>query len=254
MMVIILAGAFGALALFVFLLFRHLRNLSWQITQLRVERDSERILHDIGIRTQPKNNKPDQMAGPVRRKGHLALYLGGGLAAALAQLRDLTRQQRQALVASGAAATAALAAFSLLLIAASAGLPPEGESPGIPSGEGSSPSTQPGTLSPAPTVPSPAPSATTGSGSGDDQDYSSGRVIPLTRTSPGRTPGEPTPTTGRRPPPGATPGGTSSPPTQTGSPAPSIQPSATLPATAPPSYALCVDARALRELRVCLGA
>lgn len=124
---IILAGALGAIALSVYLLFRQLRKLSWQLTQLRVERDSERILHAIGVRTYQTavNGGEEGSADPARRKGHLTLYLGGGsLAALLLQLRDYLGAQRGALaVSSAVTAAAALAAGTIVV------LPPSGSGP-----------------------------------------------------------------------------------------------------------------------------
>ncbi|MEV7422814.1 hypothetical protein [Streptomyces sp. NPDC091212] len=43
----ILAGALGALSISVILLFRQLRNLSWQLTQIRVDRDSDNIMRAL---------------------------------------------------------------------------------------------------------------------------------------------------------------------------------------------------------------
>ncbi len=160
----ILAGALGALALIVYLLFRRLRQLSWQLTQLRVERDCERILHEIGIRggSRPVVNEPP--AVPVRRKGHLSLYLGGGVAAALARLRDTWHRRRATMVASGAAATIALGAAALLLVTnggpgddlGPTPPPPESVSsePGTPGGRASSGSAPPPESSPAGSPPS----------------------------------------------------------------------------------------------------
>lgn len=92
----ILAGALGAIALIVYLLFRRLRQLSWQLTQLRVERDSERILREIGIRTGSRHIEAIPTDAPARRKGHLSLYIGGGLASAVMRLRDTCHAHRGA--------------------------------------------------------------------------------------------------------------------------------------------------------------
>lgn len=106
MIEILIAGVIGALALGVYLLFRQLRTISWQLTQLRVEHDSERILHAIGVTsTAVRAARPD----PIRRKRHLALYLGGG-AAVLAFLARNVRLHPAAAATAGGVALAAAAA------------------------------------------------------------------------------------------------------------------------------------------------
>ncbi|MFJ4551015.1 hypothetical protein ACIP4X_17610 [Streptomyces sp. NPDC088817] len=243
-MLIILAGAFGAVALFVYLLFRQLKKISWQLTQLRVERDSERILHDIGLRTQPPDHDADQRAGPVRRKRHLALYVGGNLTAALAELRDLSRQKRQALLASGAAAMAALGAIGLLLVVGSKEIQPDDEQ-SVPSDAVSSAPPEPGAPRPDPATPG-ASSGPAGHGEDDD----SSQVISLTDMPSSRPIGPPGAT--GHPPRGSTSESASSPTTRA-SPTPSHSLPAPAPAASALPYTLCVDHRALRELRVCVN-
>ncbi|MFJ2719441.1 hypothetical protein [Streptomyces sp. NPDC087437] len=239
MMLIILATAFGALALFVYLLFRQLKDISWQLTQLRVERDSERILHDIGLRTQPPDHGADERARPAHRNRHLALYLGGSLTAVLAELRNLTSKKRKALLASGATAMAALGAIGFLLIAGSREIQPDDEQ-AIPTDAVSSAPTEPGTLPPDPAT---SPAALSGA-AGDGEDDDSSQAISLTglASSPPGATGHPPPGTSED----------ASGPTTRASPTPSPRLPAHTPASLALSDALCVDARDLRELRVCL--
>ncbi|MFJ2477048.1 hypothetical protein ACIOWI_29435 [Streptomyces sp. NPDC087659] len=110
MIEILIAGVIGALALGVYLLFRQLRTISWQLTQLRVEHDSERILHAIGVTSTAVHARPY----PIRRKRHLALYLGGG-AAVLAFLARNVRLHPAAAATAGGVALAAAAATVVTL-------------------------------------------------------------------------------------------------------------------------------------------
>ncbi|MFE6362904.1 hypothetical protein ACFVP3_23260 [Streptomyces sp. NPDC057806] len=108
---IILAGALGVIAPVVFLLSHRLRQLSWQLTQLRVERDSERILRDIGLRAGTGSpDPPESEAARAIRHERLAPHHGGSLGAALA---ELCHNHRPAVVAAAATAVAA-AAFLVL--------------------------------------------------------------------------------------------------------------------------------------------
>lgn len=120
-MLIILAGALGALLMIV-LLFRRLRRLSWQLTQLRVERDCERILHALGRGSVEIHLVEGEIAkdlsllkGPVHRKGHLSLYRGGHVAAWVA-----SRHPQRQLAATAGAATAAVAAAAVIALVAAA--------------------------------------------------------------------------------------------------------------------------------------
>lgn len=126
-MLIILAGALGAMALNV-LLFRRLRQLSWQLARLRVERDCERILRELGKPTEihlaERENAKDQTFStiPVRSKAHLSLYRGGNVAA----LVIFRRHQRHFAAAAGTAVFAAAAIVAVLLIS------PNRDLPGLP--------------------------------------------------------------------------------------------------------------------------
>ncbi len=83
---IILAGALGAFAPVVFLLIQRLRQLSWQLTQIRVERDSESILREIGLRAEAgSSDLPEPEVSRRIRHGRLTPFQDG-LGSALAQL------------------------------------------------------------------------------------------------------------------------------------------------------------------------
>jgi hypothetical protein len=129
---IILAGALGAFALLA-LLFRRLRQLSRQHTQLRVERDCERILRDIGMTPVAEPNlievEDAQQAtfidAPVRRKGHLSLHLGQNVGGFLNRRRD---HRHLAVAASSAAFATAAVVAALVTVPGSdiSGLPDNG--------------------------------------------------------------------------------------------------------------------------------
>ncbi len=152
----ILAGALGAIALIVYLLFRRLRRLSWQLTQLRVERDCERILQDIGLAgsrpvttAQPATAHPatEPPAVPVRRKRHLRLYQGlGGMSAAFVRMQDASRRRRPALITSGAA-TAVVASLATLILVH--GLTPDQRAPKSPGTRPAVPTSRPAGHDPA---------------------------------------------------------------------------------------------------------
>jgi len=215
----ILAGAL--LALIVYLLFRRLRQLSWQLTQLRVERDCDEILHKIGIRAGSRPVVTERPGAPARTKGHLALYMGGGAAAALVGLNDAWRRHRPAIVASGTAAAAAIVVgVASLILAPSAG-PPGGPGPAPP---------PTGAVSPAPSEPG-------------------------GKSSRGAAPPTQSPPAGSETPPRGSPGD-GSPPASVASPSPSAEPSAPEPAaSASGDVAMaCLKLRAVVDLALCLGA
>jgi hypothetical protein len=120
---IILAAGLGANFIVVTLLFRRLRgDLNRQLRDIRAERNSEWILH--ALKDVPEEYEQAAQAAngggfelppvalrPVRRKKHLGLYLGGGLAALGVMLgqgvREAWRAYRGHLVGTVAGATAA---------------------------------------------------------------------------------------------------------------------------------------------------
>ncbi|MEU8907046.1 hypothetical protein [Streptomyces mirabilis] len=240
-MLIILAGALGAMALNV-LLFRRLRQLSWQLTRLRVERDCERILRELGkpaeIHLAERENARDQTFSriPVRSKAHLSLYRGGLVAAWASR-----RHQRHFAAAAGTAVFAATAILAVLLTAPSRDLPglPYDTPPGLgtsehppsnrsPAGQGSSPSAA--------------------SSSGDEALVSSDQGLSVNGVhSPSRevpVSASPSPSLATPRPPGAT---ASEQPAPTHDPT-SPQPSATSnPTSSTPLPNLCVDAGRLDQ-------
>ncbi|MFF9238453.1 hypothetical protein ACF1AY_16175 [Streptomyces sp. NPDC014776] len=253
---VILAGALGAIALVVALLFRQLRDLSWQLTQLRVERDSERILRQIGYAgSTPLDDL--EVSRPVRRKRHLALYLGG-LAGIAATLRGRARQRRGPVLAAArqhrgpvlaaAAGATAAAATALWVLFDTPGAPPPDQGRDIPTVAISPTSSQtarpPG--SPTPGWP-PTPMLS-------QQPSSPGRAQAVAslgiRSRPPRTRGpaagasRATAPTGSKSPPQSGPG---SPPS--GAPSPTTHPPAT------PSALLCAHAHSIVGLHhICLDA
>lgn len=101
----ILAAGLGLQFIVVVLLFRRLRqNLNRQLRDMRAERNSEQILRALqgapeaqhqavwaanGIHPEPALSG---VAHPVRRKKHLGLYLGGGLAAMTVTVSQAMRE------------------------------------------------------------------------------------------------------------------------------------------------------------------
>lgn len=258
-------AALGAIALVVALLFRRLGQLSRQLMVLRVERDSERILHQIGLHAGPTLlDLADPVNEPVRRKRHLALYVGGGLTAAVAKLRHIGRNYPHATVAVSVATVAAVCTTAVLL-ALGGGTPPPRRGNGAPSVTVSpGPSGTPG-ISPAPSRTGPSreppptasePSSGPGSGEGGDEAISSSEPVAArspTLPDPGpsgqQPPGGPTGSSPEEPP-GSSPPATTAPPTRSPTETSAPPPPATSPGTPP---LLCVNVRTLLELELCLG-
>ena len=241
----ILAGALGATALIVYLLFRRLRQLSWQLTQLRVERDSERILREIGIvRAGSRTGLTGPVEEPVRRKHHLALNLGGGLTAALLKVRH--PRHAPAIAAGAAAATIALGAATLLLITQA----PHSDLPAAPpTGEVSRVSSRPepdssgnassSSASRQPRAPGAMPAASQLTDDGGDVAMGT-----ISNAPPGTTEAAGTPAPRSSPSRGS--------PEATGTSPPA--PSAPVPSATPTGMpVLCVDLRVLLELGLCLN-
>jgi hypothetical protein len=246
----ILAGALGAIALIVYLLFRRLRSLSWQLTQLRVERDCERILREIGI---PSGTRPVATAPPalpVRRKRHLSLYLGG--LGALVSVREAARRHRPALVASGAATAVAMSAAALILATS---LNPPQEGPAGP--------TVSVTLVPSPTLfappsrsgpgrragPTPGATSTSGAAPGPPGHGQMGGSSTLAPSGPVH------PTSGLTPigPPASRKSLPASPPPTSSAPATPSAPTSSRPGKPPNPRLLCARVRTLLELELCAG-
>lgn len=238
----ILAGALGAIALIVYLLFRRLRALSWQLTQLRVERDCERILREIGISGGSRPVVTAPPAPPVRRKRHLSLYLGG-LGATLASLKEASRRHRPALVASGAASAVVMSAAAMILATS---LHPPRENSNVPARSPTSIPSQPGPAPPSRSSPGHTTGRTPGvpSASGGVAGTHHGAMGGISKLSPSVPPG---------PSSSAGPGGPPSPgqsPPATGTTSSAPTPSG--PAAHTPCPVLCVHVRALPGAKVCL--
>lgn len=268
--IVLAAGLGTANFIAIALLFRRMRNnLNRQLSNMRAERNSEWILRALQAApeqraAQAANGRgfepPPTGPEPVRRKKHLGLFLGGGLAAAFAALSQTARQAaRTHPVALGLAAAGVAAAATVVAVApwqndasrspSSAPTatittsPPEPASPTAtptnlaPTGSPSAP-----TGPPRATVSPPAPPAPAVPGS------SPGVLVPIVRTtrpasSPGGTP------TGRPAPQPPDRGGAG--PTATITPPPSPSPSATPTATyAPAVRGVCLGVHLDPLLRV----
>ena len=249
----ILAGALGVAALIVYLLFRRLRKLSWQLTEMRVERDSERILQQIGLRAASRSldlKNPGDV--PVRRKRHLALYLGGALSAALAKLRRVGHSHPQVAVTGGVVTTVAVGAAALLLTLGGGATGPHSFPTGtLPPGP-----TGPAMTSSAPTArgpsgePPPASSSSggTATGGGDQAISATGPIAIQSSTTQQPSGRSPTADPTESEPQDSSPPASTSGATEPSAPAPST----TAPGT-DPVLGLCADVRMLLELHVCLG-
>lgn len=238
-MLIILAGALGAFALIVYLLFRRLRQLSWQLTQLRVERDCERILRvlKMGPEDAPTEKGDVQelhsVETPVRSKGHLSLYLGGNVAAFLAGHRN----QRHLATAAGTALFATAAVVAALMTV------PSTDIPGLPDDGPPGPHTPTqSALIRSPTGPADSPSASRpdhwDSAGTDDGLTVAGSHLPSSVPSSATSmPGSPSSATNSKVP--SQPQSSTPPQTPTASSSPLLD--------------LCVNVQSLVELNLCLG-
>ncbi|MFD8035564.1 hypothetical protein ACFV3F_43975 [Streptomyces sp. NPDC059717] len=114
---VLLAGVLGAAVLAIVLLQRTSKKHTQLLAELKAEATAAKIARlaqqqaPISVPAQAE----DEDAEPVRRKRHLALYIGGGVAAALASLGKRLRSAPRAVAAgtavSVAVATTAAAAF-----------------------------------------------------------------------------------------------------------------------------------------------
>lgn len=248
MIIFILAGVLGVVAPVVFLLFRQLRQLSWQLTQQRVERDSERILQAIGLRPEQESQLAVLTADATLRKRHPYLYRDSVLAAALLKLRDLSPSRRYALAASGMIATIAVGLVTLLLVVSS-GATPLGAGHGPPSGTASPES---GAVSPEPTRSSGQPPGDRPVESADVHITGIAGSVLASETTAASARSLRAWSSSHAPPPSssaqAEPSSQMSPP-ESSAPAPSVPPSG----AGPPLVELCAGVRPLLELRLCLG-
>lgn len=113
MLEILLACVVLALALSVYLLFRQLRKISWQLTLLRVEHDSEKILRAIGLPAEAAPTLPEavrqQQSNPP-----------GSVRASALAVRELIRAHRAAAAALCAAGLLAAVTMAATLLPRSA--------------------------------------------------------------------------------------------------------------------------------------
>lgn len=135
--VVLLAGVLGAAVLAIVLLSRGYQRNRQHITELRAEVTAQKI----AAMAKPGPRHAAAPPEPDRRKGHLALYIGGGIAAALAsfggRLRSAIRAHRAVTVAVASVAAAGTAAA--ITMAGGTGTAPIDE-----------PARAPGRMAPAP--------------------------------------------------------------------------------------------------------
>ncbi|MFE7216783.1 hypothetical protein ACFY0A_37585 [Streptomyces sp. NPDC001698] len=138
----LLAGALGATIMALVLLYRSHTRHKALTTLLRAELAAEKIARIAAAQARPPSPLPADEPEPVRRKRHLALYIGGGVAAIIHSLRDRSRQvwqhHRVATVTAAAGVVAvAGASVALLMPPSSTATPtlppvgPEGASPAV---------------------------------------------------------------------------------------------------------------------------
>jgi hypothetical protein len=115
---VLLAGVLGAAVLAIVLLARSVRRLAEQTNQLRAEVTAQKIaaLQQRAPAPAPVDEEPE----PVRRKRHLALYIGGGVAAFLTslgeRLRAMVNQHRRAAAAGTVVVVAAASTAAALYL------------------------------------------------------------------------------------------------------------------------------------------
>lgn len=158
---IILAAGLGVANFIAFaLLFRRLRgDLNRQLSDMRAERNSEWILR--ALKEAPLEQSaamaangrgtevPPEGPQPVRRKRHLGLYVGGGLAALLAALGQRVKKRPGQAVAAATGVTAAAATVMLAVVWSSdTGHPPSSAPP-----TATTTATVTGTARPSPSAP-----------------------------------------------------------------------------------------------------
>lgn len=264
---IVLAAGLGvANFIIVALLFRRLRNnLNRQLTSMRAERNSEWILSALIEAGAPDEREstaqavngngfePPPAGQPVRRKRHLGLFLGGGLAALFAAVQeafsDARKTRRGQLAASAVGLTAAATATALLVAA------PWHHSQRTPSSAPTVTITATGQASTPPPVPPPgSPSASTSLLPGATVDASvspppgAAGAVGGHMTAISRPTGIP-PSSGPAGTPTPSPPGASS--TAPAPPAPSSSLAPTTPAPAAGSPCVAIDLEPLLALRLC---
>lgn len=122
-LIALICGVTGACCLALVLLHQGHKRQAAQISQLKAEMTAQKIAALVSLTT-PPDGPASGHPEPVRRKRHLALIIGGGVAAFLAfageHLRTMWSRRRTAVVAASAIAAAGTVALALT----SAGHPP----------------------------------------------------------------------------------------------------------------------------------
>ncbi|MEV5048192.1 hypothetical protein AB0N20_27245 [Streptomyces griseoincarnatus] len=205
---VVMAGLLGAASLAIFLLYRGWKSNRALITDLNAQIAAQQIAALTGV-----NTPPHPAAEPARRRRHLALYIGGGVAALYTTCRDSIRRllhTRPTLTTAAAVATVATVGTAAALVL-------------VPGDSADTDAPAPSTAStdhpdPGPTPPPPAEEANgtdPGSGVTDSgellaaepsllrtEDQTPGAQTPAPDTTPGKNTAEPpvqTPPDGSRP-------------------------------------------------------
>ncbi|MER7835266.1 hypothetical protein ABTY98_04985 [Streptomyces sp. NPDC096040] len=131
---VLLAGVLGAAVLAIVLLHRAQQKHAALITELRAEVTAQKI---AALTQQPMATVPeeDEALEPVRRKRHLALYIGSGVAAVLSSLGERLRslwQRHRAATATGTAVVVATAGTAAALYLTSTESAPPAPGPATP--------------------------------------------------------------------------------------------------------------------------
>lgn len=120
---VVLAGVLGAAVLAIVLLHKNSQKQADRLAKVEAELVAEKIARLTQQPVAPAPPVEDEPPEPARRKRHLALYIGGGVAAIVTSLgnrfRSLTRQRRAATVT--VAASSVLVATSAFAYYANAG-------------------------------------------------------------------------------------------------------------------------------------
>ncbi|MFJ3249177.1 hypothetical protein [Streptomyces sp. NPDC086782] len=130
----LLAGLLGATITALVLLYRSHTRHEALITQLRAELAAEKIARITAVQARPPSTIGLAEPEPVRRKRHLALYIGGGVVAILHSLRGRSRQvweqHRAATMTAAAGVVAAAGTTMALLMSPSSTATPTPDGPG----------------------------------------------------------------------------------------------------------------------------
>jgi hypothetical protein len=177
-----MAMLLGAASLAIFLLYRGWRSNARQIQQLRAELATYQIMAMSSSQNRPGSIGDLPSQEPVRRRGHLALYLGGGVVAVFTSCRDNIKAlitRRPALAATAAATVATVGTAAALVLV------PNGSEPGDPPGP-SSASTDDGRHPGPGRSPSPGTSGSSPDGTGPRGEVWADGPHDLTVTDTGR--------------------------------------------------------------------